>query len=198
MYLEEAIHLKRFFNKSPIKEQPSERVIFEMFYKRVYDTAYFITQDPNLAQDVVQETFFKAFRKMNTLEDGAKLGAWLGAIATTTSLDFLRKVKRWNDIAVEDVYIDEIVSKNQSVSSVENVVEQKFMKQWLRDHISKLTPPEYRQVIVLKYEYDLKDEEIARELKVNVGTVKSRLHRAKIKLRSILEQQQDEKDGGIL
>ncbi|KXG43750.1 RNA polymerase sigma factor [Tepidibacillus decaturensis] len=70
-----------------------ERVIFEMFYHRVYNTAYFIIQDRHLAQDVVQETFFKAFQNMHKVEDGHKLGAWLGTIATRTAIDFLRKVK---------------------------------------------------------------------------------------------------------
>lgn len=159
-----------------------------MFYKRVYDTAYFITKDQHLSQDVVQETFFKAFRKMHTLKDGGKLGAWLGTIATTTSLDLLRKAKQRNDTVVDDVYMNAIISKNQTATSVEKIVEEKFIKEQLQSYVSKLTPPEYRQVVVLKYEYELKDEEIALELEISVGTVKSRLHRAKSKLRSLLER----------
>ncbi len=184
------------FRKIRKKERDSERILFEMFYQRVYDTAYFLVQDCELAQDVVQETFFKAFKHIHKLDHGEKLGAWLATIATNTALDLLRKIKRWNDIPTEDVYIDEELTKAESQSSVEKIVEQKFLKNLLQQEISKLKP-HYKQVLILKYEYELKDEEIAEALKINVNTVKSRIHRAKLKLKTTLENRPDIKEGGI-
>ncbi|QYR24081.1 RNA polymerase sigma factor [Paenibacillus sp. sptzw28] len=167
-----------------------------MFYHRIYSTAYFITQDRDLAQDIVQETFIKAFKHMHTLEDGKKIGAWLSSIASRLALDYLRKIKRWNDVATEDLIIDEEINKKQNqTSSIETIMEERFLKTVLRQEINALGP-DYRQVIILKYEYDMKDEEIAKALEISVGTVKSRLHRAKQKLKDSLEKQPDIWEGG--
>jgi RNA polymerase sigma factor (sigma-70 family) len=141
------------------KEQDSERVLFEMFYNRVYRTAYMITNDHYLAQDVVQETFEKAFNRLDSLKDVEKTGAWLGAIATSTAKDMLRKKIRWNDVATEDVYIEKEITKTENSALVENEIEAEFTKQTIRKHISTLKL-EYRQVIILKYIHELKDEEI--------------------------------------
>ncbi|MFT9488203.1 MAG: RNA polymerase sigma factor [Tepidibacillus sp.] len=169
-----------------------ERVIFEMFYHRVYNTAYFIIQDRHLAQDVVQETFFKAFQNMHKVEDGHKLGAWLGTIATRTAIDFLRKVKKRNDFVAENVMIDETINHAKE-SSVEQVIEEQFLKNLIQQNIAGLKA-EYKQVIVLKYEYDLHDKEIAQVLEISVSAVKSRLHRARLTLKKLLENNPDVRD----
>lgn len=131
----------------------------------------------------MQETFEKAFKRLDKLKNPEKTGAWLGSIATTTAMDIMRKKKRWNDVATEDVYIEKEMSKIELGSLVENEVEGEFLKKSIREHISKLKP-EYRQVVTLKYIYELKNEEIADELGIKTGTVKSRLHRAKSTLKS--------------
>ncbi|WP_258881683.1 RNA polymerase sigma factor [Paenibacillus sp. sptzw28] len=183
-------------NEQEQQDEQSERILFEMFYHRIYSTAYFITQDRDLAQDIVQETFIKAFKHMHTLEDGKKIGAWLSSIASRLALDYLRKIKRWNDVATEDLIIDEEINKKQNqTSSIETIMEERFLKTVLRQEINALGP-DYRQVIILKYEYDMKDEEIAKALEISVGTVKSRLHRAKQKLKDSLEKQPDIWEGG--
>lgn len=174
-----------------------ERVIFDMFYHRIYNTAYFIIQDRHLAQDVVQETFIKAFRHIDQVQDGKKIGAWLATIATRTAIDFLRKIKRQNDTPTEDVYIDEEVSKDQmKSSSVEKIAEDRFLKSLIKQNITKLKP-EYKDVLVLKYEYSLKDEEIAETLELGISAVKSRLHRARLKLRTVLDEQPEVRNGGM-
>lgn len=177
-----------------ISKNQSERIIFEMFYQRVYNTAYFIIRDRHLAQDVAQETFHKAFRNMHKVEDGHKLGAWLGIIATRTAIDFLRKIKKRSDFVAEDVIIDEALNQVKvKESTVEQMVEENFLKSLLRQNIAQLKP-EHKQVIVLKYEYDLPDKEIASALDLSVDAVKSRLHRAKAALRQLLENNPDVRD----
>jgi RNA polymerase sigma factor (sigma-70 family) len=189
--------LKSLLKKIIRKEQDSERVLFEMFYNRVYRTAYMITNDHYLAQDVVQETFEKAFNRLDSLKDAEKTGAWLGSIATSTAKDSLRKKKIWNDVATEDVYIEMEFTKNENSSfSVENEIEAEFTKQTIRKHISTLKL-EYRQVIIMKYIHELKDDEISQELGIKVGTVKSRLYRAKSKLKSSMESFSSVKEGDL-
>lgn len=187
------------FRRSRVSKQQAnyQKIIFEMHYERVYQAAYFVIKDKYLAQDVVQETFIKAFQKMDTLQDGNKLGAWLGTIATRTAIDFLRKVKRRNDLPFEDVYIDEERLDDQ-MPSIEDKIEYQFFEKNILENIRLLEPPEYREVILLKYEYELQDKEIAEALGISVAAAKSRLHRARKKLKSILGNQLEERSDDVL
>jgi len=76
-----------------------------------------ITNDHYLAQDVVQETFAKAFNQLHRLKDPEKTGAWLGTIATTTAIDIIRKRNRWNDVVTEDVHLER--EKFQSIELIQ-------------------------------------------------------------------------------
>lgn len=165
-----------------------ERVIFEMFYRRVYDTAYFILQDSYLAQDVVQETFLKAFQNIDKVQDGTKLGSWLGTIAARTAVDVLRKERKYR-FAAENLMVNETTTAYNQSNNVEKIIENRFVKNLVRQQIAGLKP-EYRQVIILKYLYELQDQEIADALDLSLSAVKSRLHRARLALRRILEKYQ--------
>ncbi|RKD22998.1 hypothetical protein BEP19_12260 [Ammoniphilus oxalaticus] len=184
--------LYKFKNKR--QDQQSERLIYEMFFERVYYAAYFIIQDRELAQDVAQETFLKAFRQLHTVKEADKLGAWLAAIASRTAIDQLRKLKRWNDSATEDIIIDHELSKRDFyVSEVESIIENEALKKLLLQQLDELRP-DHKQVLLLRYIHDMTNAEIAEALGVNVGTVKTRLYRARLKFREVLEQRPDVKE----
>src|SRR5699024_3762179 len=120
-------------------------------------------------------------KRIHTVRGGEKLGAWLAAIASRTAIDHLRKIKRRNDMATEVVFIDEQLSKNDAYASiVENIVEEKHLRNILLQELDELKP-EFKQVLILRYLYDMKNEEIASSLDINESTVKTRIHRAKIK-----------------
>jgi RNA polymerase sigma-70 factor (ECF subfamily) len=143
---------------------------FAEFHKLAYHIAHLITKDPHLSQDVVQEAFFKAWLQKSNLRDPQKFKEWIAAITTRTALDLLRKQKRWTLTLrpAEEVPL-----------SVEQEVEQKLQAAKVRSAIAGLKP-EFREVLELKFDRDMKDEDIARRLGCKVGTVKSRLHRAKL------------------
>lgn len=179
------------------KDLDYEKIIFEMHYERVYHAAYFILKDKHLAQDVTQETFLKAFQKIDTLQDGNKLGAWLGTIATRTAIDFLRKIKRRNDIIIEDVYVDE-ERLDEEMTSIEDKIELQFLEKMIQKNIQVLEPPGYREILILKYEFELQDKEIADALGISLAAAKSRLHRARKKLKLVLGDQLDERSDDVL
>lgn len=174
--------LKKLFTK----KKPSEdeyRLIYDLFYDRVYHDAYFITRDPYLAQDVVQDTFMKAFRDLDSLRDRSKMGAWLSTIASRTAIDLIRKQKVWNGIPTEDVYLEK--DKNNHSNPVEMEVEIKLMLKEVGEVLSEISV-EHREILLLKYIHELKEKEIAELLNLKEGTVKSRIFRAKKELRNIL------------
>jgi len=183
--------IKDLIYKYGKKDSDMERIIFEMFYNRVYFTAYYIIKDRDLAQDILQETFVKAFEKIHTVRDGEKLGAWLAAISTRTSIDYLRKLKRCNEIAVkEEVLSSNSITDVNNITTLESIVERKFIGEVLLKEIDSLTA-EHKEVILLYYYADMTYEEIAVATEMKIDTVKTRIYRAKIKLKKSLEKKPD-------
>lgn len=182
--------LKKMFQRERPTTPEVEKIIFEKYYKRVYHTAFFIVKDPDLAQDIVQESFLKAFRHMDRVHEIEKIGAWLATITTRTAIDHLRKMKRWNDFAADDVLLSKELSSTEvnESSIVEIAAEKKLVKEVVWREIDRLTPA-HKEVLYLYYYEDLTYEEISEMLGVKLATVKTRVHRAKLKLKETLEQQ---------
>ncbi|MBD7985456.1 RNA polymerase sigma factor [Sporosarcina sp. Sa2YVA2] len=182
--------LKKIFHRERKITPEVEKLIFEKYYNRVYHTAYFIVKDPDLAQDILQESFMKAFRNIERVHEIEKIGAWLATITTRTAIDHLRKMKRWNDYAVDDVLLTKelLNAEIDQISVVEIAAEKKLIKKVMWEEIDKLTPA-HKEVLYLYYYEDLTYEEISVLLDVKLATVKTRVHRAKLKLKEALEQQ---------
>lgn len=171
------------------KSEPTQeefRLVYEMFYSRVYRDVYFITKDSYLAQDALQETFVKAYKHMHRLEDKERMGAWLSTIATRTAIDLLRKRKGAREVLTEDVMIQE---KNMQENNFDTlyIVEENLVKEELLNSLHELKA-EYREVILLRYIHDLSIKEMAHYLKINESTVKTRLHRARKKMKEKVQQ----------
>jgi RNA polymerase sigma factor (sigma-70 family) len=186
---------RKFFNQKKHSED-EYRLIYDLFYDRVYHDAYFVTRDKHLAQDVVQDTFIKAFRDLDSLKDKSKMGAWLSTIASRTAIDLIRKQKVWNGIPTEDVFLEK--DKDNITNPVEIEVEAKLMLQEVGEVLSEISI-EHREIMLLKYIHELKDKEIAELLNIKEGTVKSRIFRAKKELRNIIgENITQHMDGEVL
>lgn len=151
--------------------------MYDSFYSRVFQDAFFISRDIHLAQDITQETFVKAFRQMDTLRDKEKMGAWLSTIAVRTAIDFVRKESK-NKTTMYDEVVPSRRGKSEISSIVEDSVEANLITEEITQKIMELKK-EHREVLILRYVYDLAQNEIAAWTDVNIGTVKSRLHRAK-------------------
>lgn len=176
-----------WFSRQARKQIDEEvfRIVFDMFYERVYQTAYYMTRDPYLAQDVVQETFIKAFRGLDSVTDARKMGAWLAVIASNTAIDLMRKRNRWNGIPTEDVLLFREADKREADLPVEAEVLRRCETEELVRLLDRLKP-EYWQVLYLRYFEGLKYEEISGLLQISVGTIKSMVHRAKQQLKGHL------------
>ncbi|MDY7221214.1 RNA polymerase sigma factor [Halalkalibacterium halodurans] len=162
-----------------------ESKIYEEYYQSIYQTAKFIVDDSFIAQDITQETFEKAFRNISRVKDSDKLGRWILKIAKTTSFDYLRKKARRNEFPMENL-TKEIENINNNIQSPEIFIESDILKEIIIENILKLKP-EYRDVIILKYYHELKDEEISKLIGISLYATKSRLQRAKTRLRKSLE-----------
>jgi RNA polymerase sigma factor (sigma-70 family) len=161
------------------------RHIYETFYYKVYRKAFQVTRDAHLAEDIMQETFIKAYNKLDTIIERDKIEAWLSTIASRTAIDFIRKEKGKATVPIEEMIgrLDQTLENN---FSVEKKVEQMLLKQEIEQQMTYLKPT-LKEVLVLKYKKGFSDKEIARLLQIPNNTVKSRLHRARKQLKTEVE-----------
>jgi RNA polymerase sigma factor (sigma-70 family) len=164
------------------------KFIYETFCDKVYQVAVRITRDTHLAEDIMQETFIKAYNKLDTIMDLDKIGSWLSTIASRTTIDLIRKEKRMGIILVEDIIYGQYDSTIEHYCDVEKEVEQHWLEEEIEQEIEHLKP-NLKDVFLLKYKNGYKEEEIAEQLHLPKSTVKSRLYRARQQLRTRINKE---------
>lgn len=157
------------------------------YQELVFNVAYRIMGDPAVAEDVAQETFITAYQSLRGFRGGS-FKAWLIRVATNRCYDELRRRKRRPQTS-----LDEIVDENESFAFLRSPNEgpeahrQRVELALTIERCLKTLPDDQRVVTVLSdiegYDY----EEIASITRVSLGTVKSRLSRARAKLRDCLQ-----------
>lgn len=131
--------------------------------------------------DLLQETFIKAYLNLGKYDKSYTFGQWLYAIARNTFIDFTRRQETKNNL----LSIDENIGHELSRNSPEDIVIDKEKSEEIGRDIARLAP-QYRRIIELRYYRELSYEEIAIELGIPLGTVKTNLYRAKEKLIKII------------
>ncbi len=138
--------------------------------------------------DVVQEVFIKVFKNIKKFRGDAKLSTWLYRIAVNVCKDMLSKRKRNNEFLTDFRETDEKVAfEPPATTNVFREVMDEMSFDELMDIVAKLTEDD-RLLIKLRDIDDLSYEEIAEILEKPVGTVKSRLHYARKRLKELLEE----------
>lgn len=160
------------------------------YQNKTYYHAYTLLGDAASAEDITQESFIKAFQNISGFRGGS-FRAWLLRIVTNTAYDFLRQAKKHpiQSLFPEDGYGEDNESLDRLAdpsTSVEATVEQNESTKRLYRLLNQL-PDRYRSVLVLADLYELDYWEVAEILKVPMGTVKSRLARARMQLKSKLQ-----------
>ncbi len=151
----------------------------------IYTVAYRLTGNREDAQDLVQEVLVRVQRGLRTYQPGS-LRAWLGRIATNAFLDDARRRQRRPQVALPDDP-DLVLPPAPSASDDATTGA-------LPDHLQALIaelPEDYRLAVVLSDVAGLPYAEIAEELAVPVGTVRSRIHRGRLALRERLTEEGD-------
>jgi RNA polymerase sigma-70 factor, ECF subfamily len=155
-------------------------VLFDRYWPHVWKSAYAVTADHGLADDAAQEAIEKGFAALDRFDETRPLGPWLKRIAINRAVDHLRRRRRVEVVSDEDVTFH---AWSLGESADEDV------RQWaVADAVAALGAGK-RVVVVLHYWLDLPIDEIAGVLGLPVGTVASRLARAKAELRTALERQ---------
>jgi len=165
------------------KGDPSAfEAILLRYQDRIYNLCRYMLRDPRDAQDAAQEVFLKTYRVLEGFRPDASLYTWLYRIAVNTCLDHKRKSRREafrNEPLTEDLPSD--------APFPEQLYESAEIQRSIQLALQKL-PEKLRAAIVLREIEALSYEEIAQVLRTPVGTVKSRISRAREQLRHLLKK----------
>ena len=154
-----------------------------------FTVAYRMLNDASTAEDVCQDAFIKAYQKLKLFK-GDSIKSWLMRIVTNTSIDYIRKTKRNQEIALypQDDQEELIESvewlADESLSPEERSI-QTLLNQSIQNCINAL-PPEFRAVLILIDVQTMGYKEASKTLQIPLGTIKSRLLRARKKIQDCL------------
>jgi RNA polymerase sigma-70 factor (ECF subfamily) len=154
--------------------------IYGMFRRPVFGLVYRYAQNQAAAEDLLQDVFLKVFGNMRKVRDAATFPGWIFRIAVNTAYSYLRQKRTQADKLVP---LDELAGKIEDRRSAP--VERDL--QGPLDEAVRSLAPRLRSVFVLHDVQGFKHEEIARTLGCAVGTSKSQLFKARIKLREYLK-----------
>ena len=164
-----------------------ETLVLE-YEKNVYNIALRMTGNSEDAADMTQEAFIKAYNSLQSFRGDSKFSVWLYRIVSNVCLDFLRSKNRRPTVSLsvedddgEDAQLD-VADESQSP---ELLLDRKLTRDSVRRGLDSL-PPDYRQILLLREIQGLSYDEIAQALSLEVGTVKSRIFRARKRLCTFL------------
>jgi RNA polymerase sigma-70 factor (ECF subfamily) len=170
--------------------QLSFQLLIERYQERIFALARHYTKSAVEIEDIVQDTFLKAYRRLDTFQQQSSFSTWLYRIAVNTALDFLKRAGRSPVRAVEDPELTAAPVRAQAGSGVSVMAPDSRLE---REEIARITqrvldelPEIFRTVLVLREFEDLSYQEMADVLGISIGTVESRLFRARARFKDAL------------
>lgn len=172
-------------------DERAVRTIIARNNQRLFRTARAVMRDDTEAEDIVQETYVRAFTRLDTFRAEASLSTWLTRIALNEALGRLRKRRPAAPldefIATESAASVTFPQLTGTVENPETATARLEMRRMLEDVVDRL-PDAFRIVLVLRDIEGLSTEETAAQLSIRAETVKTRLHRARKLIRAELEE----------
>jgi RNA polymerase sigma-70 factor (ECF subfamily) len=174
------------------REEPAfERLVHE-HAGRLLAVARRIVSSDEEARDAVQEALLSAFRGIDRFQGASRLGTWLHRITVNAALMRLRSRRRRPEQPIDDLLPTFLADGHHAVpppdwpDSVEDQLARTDTRRIVRDCIDRL-PESYRTVLVLRDIQEMETDEVAQQLGLTKGAVKTRLHRARQALKTLLD-----------
>lgn len=162
-------------------------LLVDRYYDRLYGYLIRFLKDSDTAEDLLQETFLRVWRKRAEFKNIASFSTWIYTIAGNLARSEWRRRKRWRMLRIGPTREDEEadIELADGGSSPDSIVEDRMAVEELAAEVQKL-PDRYREVVILRDIQGMTYEEIAGIVQVPVGTVKSRLNRGRLILQEKL------------
>jgi len=160
-------------------------LLVKRYQKKIYFLAYRMLKNHDAADDIAQETFINAYSSIKSFKLGYSFYTWLYRICMNLSINHLKRQK----FVIPESQFEEEASPLEKEAITEDplsLLVQKEQERKIEQAIDSL-PPKYKTVFILKVYEDLSYEVIAQTLKISLGTVMSRLFRARKRLQKLLK-----------
>lgn len=168
-------------------DQAAFSTLVERYQTQVYNLALRMVCNEQDALDLSQETFLRAWRGLSQFQFFCQFSTWLYRLASNCCIDFLRRQKRHRTVSMTT---GDEAARQTDLPDRQPPPEEQLLQREHRTQLESalaLLEPEHRQILMLRVMCDLPYEQIALVLDVPVGTVKSRLARARAQLRKKLD-----------
>lgn len=166
--MEEKILIEKCINRD---SSAFESLILK-YEGKIYNMCYYLLKNREDASDASQEVCIKIYKSINKFKGDSKFSTWIYRITYNTCLDYIKKRK-------DELSYEEVLSTDSNVESkTEGIIEARELKFELKRCILKLNN-DFKTVIILRDIEGLSYQEIADVLNIEVGTVKSRINRAR-------------------
>lgn len=161
-------------------------LIYERYHRRTYSLTLRMTSSQTEAEDLTQEVFIQLFRKIGSFRGDSAFSTWLHRLTVNQVLMYFRRRSVKNERTSENGEMPEQTVRGTANPNKMPVIDRIALK----NAIAEL-PNGYRNVFVLHDVEGFEHEEVARLMGISVGTSKSQLHKARLKLRGLLIKRKD-------
>lgn len=157
-----------------IRIQDGEREAMHLFIKRwnlaLYQRISYLTNNPEIAKDLLQEAWSSILKSFPSLKEPEKYKAWMMTIASRKAYDWIRKIRKHQLLSLDTIDTNDVMDSDEN--SNEDLI--KLLRQSIRE-----LDQSQRIILTMFYIENLTIQEIAKQLKIPIGTVKSRLFYAR-------------------
>jgi RNA polymerase sigma-70 factor (ECF subfamily) len=160
--------------------------LVERYRTRIHALCYRILRDPEDAEDAAQVAFVKAYRRLDSFRGDSQFYTWLYRVAHNVANDAYQARRRRRTVEAVDVNVREPVRRDDR-ERPDRVLERQDLRDVARRALERV-PPLFRAVLVLREYENLEYREIAEVLNISVGTVMSRLFRARMRFKVQMEK----------
>lgn len=160
------------------------KFLVDKYKNQIFTLIFRMVNDYHVAEDLAQETFIKAYTSLKKYKIEYSFYNWLYTIALNLTRNYLKRRKIIGFVSFNKGDADLPIASNEDV---EESVERDMESEKLRMTLEKL-PIKYREVLILRIAEEMSYDEISKVLKIPIGTVETRIHRAKEKLKKMLKK----------
>ena len=175
--------------KAKTGDVESFEILIGTYQKRAFNIAYRMLGNLEDANDVTQEALVKVYRSIPNFKGNSSFSTWLYSIVNNACIDFIRKNKKVKLLYLEKEQGDESykIEIPDEINTPECLFEKNEVKRMVHDAINQLNY-EQRNIIILRDIQGFSYQEIAEMINVSLGTVKSRISRARSNLKDIINE----------